>query len=77
MDELPDLVLPTGTIGGAVWLVWRLLGRSDRREREAFLLVRQQRDEFRARLEATEADLTAARAELARYQALHGPLDPL
>lgn len=67
-EWLPDLVVPGGAIGGAVWLFWRFVLRADGRERDTFREVKEQRDYWRDRAEVAEH-------ELVRYTARFGPLD--
>ena len=67
-ELLHELVLPGGILGGALWLFYRFVIRSDNRERDAFRDVRDQRDYWRERCERVEHDL-------ARYVATFGLLD--
>ena len=68
LSALPDLAIPTTAIGAGVWLFYRLVIRSDRREVGLFRELRRQRDEWRRRAEAAEDLLAECRRDLARVR---------
>lgn len=80
--QFPRILVPGSAITAGVWLFIWLMNRGDRREKDAFGEVKEQRDEAKAELEALKKDLEALRQahqdlahELARYVHEHGLLD--
>ena len=67
-EPAAELLVPGSAIGAAVWLFYRLFLRSDRRERDAFLAIKEQRDEWRLRAENAEESLVECHQELAHAE---------
>ena len=74
-DQIPEFLLPGGAIGGGLWLFYRLFVRADRREKDVFDRLVDQRDHYRARAEEAERLLSEALYDLATYRRTYGPLD--
>ena len=73
--ELTDALIPGGAMVAGIWLFYRLFVRADRRERDAFREVKEQRDYWRARAEDCEDQWFNCVHELALYHRTVGPLD--
>ena len=73
--ELADALVPGGAVAAAIWLFYRLFIRADKRERDAFREVKEQRDYWRTRAEDAEGQLAECAHELAIYHREHGPLE--
>ena len=65
IEPAAEVVVPTTAVGAAVWLFYRLFLRSDKRERDAFLAIKEQRDEWRLRAEKAEEALVECNHQLA------------
>ena len=72
--DLPALLAPGGALAGLVWVGLWLIRRGDQRDRDAFREVKEQRDEYRARLEIAEEHLVESQAVIARYRLKFGDL---
>lgn len=70
--ELADFLVPAGSVGAGIWLFYRLFIRADRRERDAFREVKEQRDYQRARAEEAERKLANCTQELAGFYQRYG-----
>lgn len=75
--DIGDWLIPGGAITAGIWLFYRLFLRSDRRERDAFIEVKEQRDHYRERAELAERLLADAINELTVYRAHFGTPDAL
>lgn len=73
--EFADVLVPGGAIGAGIWLFYRLFVRADKRERDAFREVKEQRDYWRARAEDAEGQLTDCAHELALFRQRFGELE--
>ena len=63
-----DLLVPGTAVGAGIWLFYRLIARSDRRERDLFREMKQQRDEWRERAETAEGGLSDCMESLTRLR---------
>lgn len=69
-----ELLVPGSAFAAGIWLFYRLFVRSDKRERDAFREVKEQRDYWRSRAEDAEETARVFETKLIRYKLKHGPL---
>jgi hypothetical protein len=73
--EYSEFLVPTSAVGAGAWLFYRLFLRSDKRERDAFMEVKRQRDHYRSRAETSEGLLSDALQELNEYRLRFGAIE--
>lgn len=73
--EITDLLFPGGSVAAGAWLFYKLFVRADRREKDLWRKMKEQRDEYRMGKERAEHQLQACAHELALYHARYGPLE--
>lgn len=73
--ELADIVIPGSAGAASIWLFYRLFIRSDKRDRDLFRELKEQRDYWKSRAETLFEERKRQSRKLAEYRRRYGPID--
>lgn len=70
-----DLLIPGSAGAAAIWLFYRLFIRSDRRDKDLFRELKEQRDYWKSRAEVLFEERKSQSHKLAEYRRRYGSID--